>query len=190
MHSSVPPQPPHRTATLPPPSFPPGVQPTEFSPSDLAFAWGTNETFANQTLALEAFLSVLAEVDIVIDETFVADPSTYHLGEFLMQFSSEGVFPTAEDVWFSAGKVSWDLWALIGSRACSRGRCMVGCLSSCVLEALRGATARLLAKNTALGTGQRCHCETKRIMLAACHHPPHLTTSAPPHTSRSCARTA
>ncbi|KAL6767340.1 FAP24 [Auxenochlorella protothecoides x Auxenochlorella symbiontica] len=82
-----------------------GVQPTEFSPSDLAFAWGTNETFANQTLALEAFLSVLAEVDIVIDETFVADPSTYHLGEFLMQFSSEGVFPTAEDVWFSAGKI-------------------------------------------------------------------------------------
>ena len=65
-----------------------GVRPSAFSPEILEFAWDGNPegSFATQTEALESFVDVLKNVDVVIDETFVRDPSTYTQSSFEEEF--------------------------------------------------------------------------------------------------------
>lgn len=66
----------------------PGAELAAFSTSDIAFTYGAEgATFDTQEEALEAFLSAVSDVDVLIDETFAADPTTYYLDAFLEAYA-------------------------------------------------------------------------------------------------------
>lgn len=64
----------------------PGVAPASYSETDLAFSWADNTTFASKEEALAAFHDMLANVDVVIDETYSFDPATYTMDSFLAEY--------------------------------------------------------------------------------------------------------
>lgn len=83
-----------------------GVRPASFSNTSLEFAWdGKNGSFATQAAAQAAFLKVLQGADVVVDETYAVDPSTYNWtafeGEYGLNTTSASV--TSALPWF-AGK--------------------------------------------------------------------------------------
>lgn len=57
----------------------PGVQGDPFDPSspNLIFAWGLKGSFATKEEAKQAFIDALKQADIIIDETYTEDPTTY-----------------------------------------------------------------------------------------------------------------
>lgn len=82
-----------------------GTAPSAFSADQIVFGWGANGTFASKEAALEAFLDVLADADYVIDETFVADPTSYNFTSFVEQFSAGDVGPSEDDAWVAAQRI-------------------------------------------------------------------------------------
>lgn len=81
-----------------------GVQPDSFSPTSLVFGWEGEGAFPSRQAALEAFLGVLNEVDVVIDETFSATPSNYTLDTFLQSYNLTQE-QAQQQPWFANGKV-------------------------------------------------------------------------------------
>mmetsp|Transcript_1782 Transcript_1782/g.5178 ORF Transcript_1782/g.5178 Transcript_1782/m.5178 type:complete len:532 (+) Transcript_1782:252-1847(+) len=64
-----------------------GVTVDQFSNTTLDFAWnGTQKGFDTQAAARRAFLGVLAGVDVLIDETYSFDPTSYNETAFLAEY--------------------------------------------------------------------------------------------------------
>lgn len=64
----------------------PGVRTASYSNSILEFAWDGPGVFASKQEAEAAFLTALSGADVLIDETYAVDPTTYNLDAFKGQY--------------------------------------------------------------------------------------------------------
>jgi len=67
----------------------PGVTVSEFSPTTLEFAWDKPNAFKTKEAAQKAFLEFLSTVDVIIDETYSAEPASYTFEQFQKEYDLE-----------------------------------------------------------------------------------------------------
>lgn len=64
-----------------------GVTASPYDTTTATFAWGTDDAgFATEDEAREAFLNVLKDVDVLIDETYAVDPTLYDADAFFQTY--------------------------------------------------------------------------------------------------------
>ncbi|KAK9815804.1 hypothetical protein WJX72_009772 [[Myrmecia] bisecta] len=78
-------QPPNRTALEAIPGI--ALSPFDVTNSTYQFKWGPGSGFATKQDAVAAFQTFLKRVDIIVDETYAMDPTSYTMDSFLQSFS-------------------------------------------------------------------------------------------------------